>query len=106
MTTSRRTVTRPAASRSSSSRPAEQPAATGVLARMNRVRHANGWIYGTMLFSSCLSLIASFVLSKEAIDLAANPAALRNRIYETLGVIRVACTPPAARRLSVGGWYF
>lgn len=42
---------------------------------MNRVRHANGWIYGTMLFSSCLSLIASFVLSKEAIDLAANPAA-------------------------------
>jgi uncharacterized membrane protein len=42
---------------------------------MNRVRHANAWIFGTMLFSSCLSLIASFVLSKEALDLAANPVA-------------------------------
>lgn len=47
----------------------------GVLARLDRVRHANGWIFGTMLLSSCLSLIASFVLSREAVTLAANPNA-------------------------------
>jgi uncharacterized membrane protein len=31
------------------------------------------WIFATMLFSACLSLIASFVLSVDAIRLAANP---------------------------------
>jgi uncharacterized membrane protein len=46
-----------------------------LLAGMNRIRHANAWIFGTMLFSSCLSLIASFVLSIEAVHLAANPNA-------------------------------
>jgi uncharacterized membrane protein len=49
--------------------------APDLLGRMHRLRHTNGWIFGTMLFSSCLSLIASFVLSKEAITLAANPNA-------------------------------
>ncbi len=48
---------------------------TDLLARMNRIRHANAWLYGTMLFSSCLSLLASFVLSIEAVRLAANPNA-------------------------------
>jgi len=57
------------------SREAAQPAPTGLLARLNRIRHANAWIYSTMLVSSCLSLIASFVLSKEAVTLAANPNA-------------------------------
>lgn len=74
--TGRRTATPPASRRRDAARVVEPPPApTGVLARMSRFRHANGWIFGTMLFSSCLSLLASFVLSKEAIDLASNPAA-------------------------------
>ncbi|RSM68052.1 vitamin K epoxide reductase [Actinoplanes sp. ATCC 53533] len=42
---------------------------------MQRVRHANAWIFGTMLFSSMLSLIASFVLAVDAVKLAADPTA-------------------------------
>lgn len=42
---------------------------------LRQLRHSNGWIYGTMLFSACLSLLASFVLSVDAIKLAADPAA-------------------------------
>ena len=38
-----------------------------------RLRHADAWIYGTMLFSAGLSLLASFVLSVDAVRLAANP---------------------------------
>lgn len=48
---------------------------SGLLARVNRVRHADTWIFGTMLASSFLSLIASFVLSYDAVRLAADPAA-------------------------------
>jgi len=48
---------------------------TEILATLNRIRHANSWIFGTMLVSSCLSLIASFVLSVDAVRLAADPAA-------------------------------
>ena len=48
---------------------------TELLATLNRVRHANAWIYGTMLASSGLSLIASFVLSIDAVRLAADPNA-------------------------------
>lgn len=48
---------------------------TGLLGQLNRIRHANAWIFSTMLISSCLSLIASFVLSVEAVTLAANPNA-------------------------------
>ena len=44
-----------------------------LLLRLREVRHANGWIFGTMLFSACLSLTASFVLSIDAIRLAADP---------------------------------
>jgi uncharacterized membrane protein len=40
-----------------------------------RLRHADAWIYGTMLFSACLSLLASLVLSIDAVRLAANPQA-------------------------------
>ncbi len=46
-----------------------------LLARLQRVRHDNAWIFGTMLFSSLVSMIASFVLSVDAIDLAKNPNA-------------------------------
>ncbi len=55
-------------------RVAEKPS-PGLLARAHRVRHSNGWIFGTMLFSSCVSLLASFVLSYDAVKLAANPNA-------------------------------
>jgi uncharacterized membrane protein len=48
---------------------------TDLLGRVHRLRHANGWIFGTMLASACLSLIASFVLSLDALALAADPNA-------------------------------
>jgi uncharacterized membrane protein len=46
-----------------------------LLASARRLRHTNGWIYGTMLVSACLSLTASFVLSVDALTLAADPNA-------------------------------
>jgi uncharacterized membrane protein len=48
---------------------------TDLLTRARALRHANGWIFGTMLFSAALSLIASFVLSVDALRLAEDPAA-------------------------------
>jgi uncharacterized membrane protein len=48
---------------------------TGLLTRAHRIRHTDAWIYSTMLISAGLSLIASFVLSVDAVRLAANPAA-------------------------------
>jgi uncharacterized membrane protein len=45
------------------------------VARLRGLRHTNGWIFGTMLFSACLSLTASFVLSIDAVRLAGDPAA-------------------------------
>jgi uncharacterized membrane protein len=44
-----------------------------LLTRVRGLRHANAWIYGTMLVSACLSLTASFVLSIDAVRLAADP---------------------------------
>ena len=46
-----------------------------VLERVHRFRQTNGWLFGTMLFSACLSLLASFVLSVDAIELARDPSA-------------------------------
>ena len=46
-----------------------------LLHRLHRIRHADAFIFGSMLCSSILSLIASFVLSVEAIALAENPNA-------------------------------
>ncbi|WP_328465736.1 vitamin K epoxide reductase family protein [Actinoplanes sp. NBC_00393] len=43
------------------------------LAGLRRIRHSNAWIFGTMLFSACVSLLASFVLSIDAVRLAADP---------------------------------
>jgi len=48
---------------------------TDLLGRWHRLRHANAWIFGTMLVSACLSLLASFVLSVDALTLAADPDA-------------------------------
>lgn len=45
------------------------------LDRARRVRHSNSYIFATMLISSCISLVASFVLSVEALKLAADPNA-------------------------------
>ena len=45
------------------------------MGRLRRLRQSNGWIFGTMLFSALLSLTASFVLSVDAVVLAADPQA-------------------------------
>jgi uncharacterized membrane protein len=44
------------------------------LTRVRAVRHSNAWIFGTMLLSACLSLLASFVLAVDAVRIAADPA--------------------------------
>ncbi|MEE6294761.1 vitamin K epoxide reductase family protein [Georgenia wangjunii] len=43
---------------------------------LRALRHSDGWIFGTMLFSACLSLLAAFVLSVDAVVLAADPDAV------------------------------
>lgn len=43
--------------------------------RVHRFRQSNDWIFGYMLFSSLISLTASFVLSVDALELARNPGA-------------------------------
>ncbi|GLH99732.1 vitamin K epoxide reductase family protein [Phytohabitans aurantiacus] len=48
---------------------------TQLAARARRIRHSDKWIFGTMLFSACLSLLASFVLSVDALRLAQDPDA-------------------------------
>lgn len=45
----------------------------GLLARMFRLRHDNRYIFTTMLLSAAASLVASFVLSVDALLLAENP---------------------------------
>ena len=49
---------------------------TDVLERIHRFRQTDRWIFGYMLFSSLVSLTASFVLSVDAIALARNPDAI------------------------------
>ncbi|MFT4111004.1 vitamin K epoxide reductase family protein [Propionicimonas sp.] len=51
------------------------PRPVGVLSGLSRLRQSNTWIFATMLVSACLSLTASFVLSVDAIVLAADPHA-------------------------------
>jgi uncharacterized membrane protein len=46
-----------------------------LLAHLRGLRHTDAWIYGTMLVSAALSLSASFVLSIDAVQLAADPQA-------------------------------
>jgi uncharacterized membrane protein len=41
--------------------------------RLHHTRQSNRWIFATMLLSACLSLTASFVLSVDAIKIAADP---------------------------------
>ena len=49
---------------------------TDLLERIHRFRQTDRWIFGYMLFSSLVSLTASFVLSVDAIALARNPDAI------------------------------
>lgn len=49
--------------------------ADGLLPRLRGLRQSDRWIYTTMLLSALLSLTASFVLSVDAIILAADPRA-------------------------------
>lgn len=49
------------------------PGAARQVTVMPGFRHSNAWIFSTMLFSACLSLVASFTLSYDALLLAANP---------------------------------
>lgn len=54
------------------------------------------WVFGSMLFGSICSLVASFVLSKEAIELAANPHAILNcSISVVVNCATVASHPSA-----------
>lgn len=46
---------------------------TGLVASLFRVRHSNAFIFTTMLVSACVSLLASFVLSIDALRLAEDP---------------------------------
>lgn len=47
----------------------------GLVARARAGRHSDAWIFGTMLFSATLSLVAAFVLAVDAWQLAADPDA-------------------------------
>lgn len=49
--------------------------APSTLSRLRAGRHSTAWIFGTMLVSACLSLLAAFVLSVDAWVLAGDPDA-------------------------------
>ena len=64
---------------------------------LRRIRHTDGWIFGTMLLSACLSLIASFVLATDAVVLAADPnAALTCNISSALSCGAVGVSAQAS----------
>ena len=66
-------------------------------ARMPGRRHSNTWIFAAMLFSAVFSLVASFVLSRDALELAANPdAALSCNINSVLNCGLVGISNQAA----------
>ncbi len=66
---------------------------TDLVERVHRFRQSDTWIFSYMLFSSVLSLIASFVLSVDAIELARNPdAALGCNINEVISCGKVGAT--------------
>lgn len=50
-------------------------ATPSLLERVHRVRSSRSFIFATMLVSACLSLVASLVLSADAVVLAADPGA-------------------------------
>ena len=66
---------------------------TDIVERIHRFRQSNTWIFSYMLMSSLISLIASLVLSIEAIALAENKnAALACNINEVISCGKVGIT--------------
>lgn len=66
---------------------------TDLLERVHRFRQTNGWLFGYMLASSLVSLVASLVLSIDAIKLAENPdAALSCNINSVISCGAVGST--------------
>lgn len=66
---------------------------TEIVERIHRFRQSDGWIFSYMLASSLISLIASLVLSVDAIELARNPnAALGCNINEVISCGKVGVT--------------
>ena len=66
---------------------------TELFERIHRFRQSNTWVFSYMLMSSLISLIASLVLSIEAIELAGNPnAALSCNINEVISCGKVGIT--------------
>ncbi|GHG44509.1 membrane protein [Flavimobilis marinus] len=64
---------------------------------MPGLRHSRRWIFGTMLFSAVCSLIAAFVLSIDALELAADPGAdLACNINAVLNCGAVGISPQAS----------
>src|SRR5665647_1943136 len=74
---------------------------SGLLERAHTVRQSNVWIYTTMMLSACVSLLASFVLSVDAIELAKNPAANLGLMAEPV-VITIAVASLAKVRFPRG----
>jgi uncharacterized membrane protein len=71
--------------------PVSAPARSTLLDRVHRTRRSRRFIFATMLLSACLSLVASLVLSVDAVRLAADPGtALACDINATLSCGTVA----------------
>ncbi len=68
---------------------------------LRRIRHTDGWIFGTMLLSATLSLLASFVLATDAVTLAADPAA---RLSCNISAVLSCGTVGASSQASVLGF--
>jgi uncharacterized membrane protein len=67
-----------------------------LLERFHRFRQTNAWIFSTMLVSACISLTAAFILSVDAIELAANPYAnLSCNINQVISCGTVGTSPQA-----------
>ena len=80
-----------AAAASAPDQAAEAPPAVRFWGAVHRLRHSDRFIYTAMLFSACVSLVASFVLSIDAVLLAADPGtALSCNINATISCGTVA----------------
>ena len=49
---------------------------TATVPPLRGFRHSDRWLYGTMLLSALVSLTAAFVLSADAVEIAAHPSAV------------------------------
>jgi uncharacterized membrane protein len=67
---------RPAAGPRGAAAPDDVLVRETIVEKAFRIRHDNRFIFTTMLLSACISLLASFVLSIDALEIAANPDVL------------------------------